>query len=250
MYLFITTLTGKDKLSYPLAEKTWAAFMSIKYSITVDTEPGREERRHMVHANPFSAAATEPKEWPKALEGLSSPQPPALPSQITNTIACDRLLPHLPPWILYDKCNTKWQSQQVFRAVSKNTHFVGVRTQWMRKWECTPRAYLNPLISMNAIMVIYGWDDINIFKYFNMEAPWDFKMVLYIDNNISMGLSLCWYVNGPKRGKKKMAVFVIWTKTTARWSYASSLRNSSSSFFFLLLLLFEGEKCLGLLLSV
>lgn len=42
-------------------------------------------------------------------------------------------------------------------------------------------------------MVIYGWDDINIFKYFNMEAPWDFKMVLYIDNNISMDLSLCWY---------------------------------------------------------
>lgn len=51
--------------------------MSIKYCITVDTEPGWEERRHMVHANPLSAAATEPKEWPKALEGLSSPQPPA-----------------------------------------------------------------------------------------------------------------------------------------------------------------------------
>ena len=41
----------------------------------------------------------------------------------------------------------------------------------MRKCECTPRAYLNTLISMNAIMVIYGQDDINIFKYFNMEAP-------------------------------------------------------------------------------
>lgn len=216
IYLFITTLTGKDKLSYPLTEKTWAAFMSIKYCITVNTEPGWEESRHMVHANPLSVAATEPKEWPKALEGLSSPQPPALPSPITNTIACDRLPPHLPPWILYDKYNTKWQSQQVFRAVSKNTHFTGVRTQWMRKCECTPRAYLNTLISMNAIMVIYGRDDINIFKYFNMEAPWDFKMVLCIDNNISMGLSLCWYIDGRKGGK--MAVFVIWTKTTARWS--------------------------------
>lgn len=54
---------------------------------------------------------------------------------------------------------------------------------------------------MNAIMVIYGQDDINIFKYFNMEAPWDFKMVLCVDNNISMGLSLCWYVDGWKGGK-------------------------------------------------
>lgn len=35
----------------------------------------------------------------------------------------------------------------------------------------TPRAYLKTLISRNAIIVIYGQDDINIFKYFNKEAP-------------------------------------------------------------------------------
>ena len=34
----------------------------------------------------------------------------------------------------------------------------------------------------------------------------------------------------------EIAVFVIWTKTIARWSYASSLRNSSSSFFFIIIL--------------
>lgn len=144
----------------------------------------------------------EPNEWPKALEGLSSPQPPSQPSKITNTITCDRLLPRLPHLILYDKLNANWQSQQVFRAVSKNTNFTEVRTQWMRKCECTPRAYLKTLISMNAIIVIYGQDDINIFKYFNKEAPWDFKMVLCKDNTISMDPSLCCILMEQRKEKR------------------------------------------------
>lgn len=43
MYLFITKFTGKDKLSYHLAKKTWEAFMCMKYSIAIRQRGRLEE---------------------------------------------------------------------------------------------------------------------------------------------------------------------------------------------------------------
>ena len=177
--------------------------MSIKCSIPIDTEPGWEERHHTVHANALSARPLSRRSGPRLPKVylLPSPQPYLhrlrIQSPVTDCSPIFRLAFYM---INSTRSDSSTKSQQVFRAVSKNTRLTGVRTQWMRKCECTPRAYLSTLISMNTIMVIYGRDDINIFKYFNMEALWDFKMVLCIDNNISMGLSLCWYVNGPNGG--------------------------------------------------
>lgn len=68
-------------------------------------------------------------------------------------------------------------------------------------------------------MVIYGRDDINILKHFNEAVPWDVKIVLLRkDNNIPVGPSLCWYVNGAQT--RNVVAFARWAAAVARLSYA------------------------------
>lgn len=156
--------------------------MCMKKSTFRDTETDWEKCITHSYANLFNHTGSQ--------RGMNGPgngkssrrliyfPPPAQPSEIRSTIACDRLLPSLPPYILYDKFNAKWQSQHAFRALSKKTNFTEVRTQWTRKCECTPRAYLKTLISMRAIMVIYGLGDINIWKDFTKGALGDCEILL------------------------------------------------------------------------
>lgn len=49
----------------------------------------------------------------------SQPGPKQTLSEIIDTMAYDRLLLSLTTHMLYDKFNIKWQSQQVFKAVTK-----------------------------------------------------------------------------------------------------------------------------------
>lgn len=90
-----------------------------------------------VHTTPYEPTNVQAS---RAAPQRLSAQAPAPPAKMSNAVAFDRAFPSLPPSVLYDKFKTKWQSQQVFKALSKNTHFTEVRTQWTRKCECIPRA--------------------------------------------------------------------------------------------------------------
>lgn len=126
---------------HPLAEKTWAAFMSISTASRRHRARPRGKASHSP-SRPFSAAQPlSQRSGPKGSRRLIFSPAPAPPSQITNTIACDRLLPHLPPWILYDKCNTKWQSQQVFRAYLKTLILLELE---LNEWE-NENVHLGPI---------------------------------------------------------------------------------------------------------
>lgn len=97
-------------------------------------------------------------------------------------MAYDRLLLSLTTHMLYDKFNIKWQSQQVFKAVTKkkkrNLIFTEVRTPMNDKMWTYTYVYIKTAISVNAITITYGWDDANIWKYFSRKPISNLQIVI------------------------------------------------------------------------